>query len=185
MAKSKKQKPEPEEQEEKTYEVIDKRKFKIGEDGEVEFSPEPEAKAEPQSPSEGSTTEPKKDRETTRTAANEKTSSRFEKENLAGEQGPTEKSEAELPPTPVDVYSLLNYFIGILSAQCWQWLGLMKNPVTGQLETDLEQAKVAIDTISALANQLEPKLSESEATELKDLLSNLRINFVQQKAKHA
>ena len=93
----------------------------------------------------------------------------------------TPEGIGELPP--VDVHSLIAYFIGVLGAQAWQWLGLAKNPVTGQVTQDLEQAKIAIDVIGFLAEQLEPKLTPSEQGDLRALVSDLRINFVQQSSK--
>ena len=82
----------------------------------------------------------------------------------------------------VDVYSMLSYFIGMLGAQVWQWLGLMKSP-SGELSKDLTQAKIAIDSIAALSDQLKDRLSPKEQQELQDMLANMRINFVQQSAK--
>lgn len=84
---------------------------------------------------------------------------------------------------PVDIYSLIRSFIGILGSQTWQWLGLLKNPSTGELETDLQQARIAIDTIAALVKQLEGHLSSAEQREIQNALSDLRMNFVQQSAK--
>lgn len=84
---------------------------------------------------------------------------------------------------PVDVYSLIRSFIGILGSQSWQWLGLLKNPSTGQLEPDLQQARIAIDTISALVGQLEGRMTSAEQREFQGMLSDLRMNFVQQSAK--
>ena len=84
---------------------------------------------------------------------------------------------------PVDIYSLIRSFIGILGSQTWQWLGLLKNPSTGELETDLQQARIAIDTIAALVKQLEAHLSSAEQREIQNALSDLRMNFVQQSAK--
>ena len=88
---------------------------------------------------------------------------------------------ADMPP--VDIYSLLKSFVAMLGAQTWQWLGLMKNQATGNIEKDLSQAKVAIDTIALLVGQLEPKLDPSELREMQRILSDLRINYVQQSAK--
>lgn len=135
-------------EEEKGFEVVDKRKVTVDESGEVTAHPEADV-APP-------------------------------KETPTAEEEFSEPA-GELPA--VDVYSLLAYFIGVLGAQTWQWLGLAKNPVSGQMGQDLEQAKVAIDAISALAAQLEAKLTPSEAGELKNLLNDLRINFVQQSSK--
>ncbi|MHB1456326.1 MAG: DUF1844 domain-containing protein [Armatimonadota bacterium] len=84
---------------------------------------------------------------------------------------------------PVDIYSLIRSFIGILGSQTWQWLGLLKNPSTGELETDLQQARIAIDTIAGLVKQIEGHLSSAEQREIQNALSDLRMNFVQQSAK--
>jgi hypothetical protein len=92
-----------------------------------------------------------------------------------------ETDTEEMPE--VDVYSMLQYFIGMLSMSAWQWLGLVKNPVTDKLTQDLAQAKVAIDSIGALLNQLEGKFSAKDMAELRGMLSDLQINFVQQSNK--
>jgi hypothetical protein len=137
-------------EEDQGYEVVDKRKVKLGEDGEVQAEPEteaPEAQAEAEA-------EP------------------------SGAEEPSPEERFELPP--VDVYALLNSFIGILGAHAWQWMGLVKNPVTGQLDKDMTQAKIAIDTVSAIIAQLEGKAPPAEHQELRSLLSDLQINFVKQ-----
>jgi hypothetical protein len=127
-------------EEEKEFEVVDKRKVKMDSEGNVVAEPE-EPEAEPQ-----------------------------EQEEFAG-----------LPP--VDIYAILKSFISLLSAHTWQWLGLMKNPITGSLDKDLAQAKIAIDSISLMAGQIQGNLDESEQRELQALLADLRMNYVQQSAK--
>ena len=97
----------------------------------------------------------------------------------AGEATPAEP--VEVPA--IDVYSLLAYFIGVLGGQAWQWLGLAKNPLTGKVEQDLVQAKIAIDSMAALAGQLSSELAPGEQADLDALMSDLRINYVQQSAK--
>lgn len=126
--------------EEKEFEVIDKRKVKMDSEGNVVAEPE------------------------------ETTPEQEKQEEFAG-----------LPP--VDVYGLLGSLIGLLGMHAWQWLGLLKNPVTGNIEQDLTQAKIAIDSISFMMGQIEGKLGEAEQRELQALLSDLRMNFVQQSAK--
>jgi hypothetical protein len=140
------------ESEDKGYEVIDKRKVRLGEDGEVHTEPESEAaEAQPEEQVE---------------------------EPQAGQE--------EIPKLPpVDVHALVKSFIGILGAHAWQWMGLVRNPVTGEVEKDLAQAKVAIDAISALAGQIDSKLDERERGELQAMVSDLRINFVQQSARES
>lgn len=96
----------------------------------------------------------------------------------AGEEPSLDDMAAGLPP--VDVYTLLKSFIGMLGAQAWQCMGLVKNPSTGNVAKDMAQAKAAIDAIAALAGQLEGRISDREAEELRGMISDLRINFVRQ-----
>ncbi len=100
-----------------------------------------------------------------------------EKKEVNSEEAP------KLPP--VDVYSMLGYFVSMLTSYTWQWLGLVKNPDTGELVKDLAQAKVAIDTVTTLAAQLEVKLSPAEKNEMNAMLNDLRLNYVQQSSKES
>lgn len=95
----------------------------------------------------------------------------------------SEQEDQQFSIPDVDVYTLLRSFIGLLSMHVWHWMGIMKNPATDQLDKDLAQAKVAIDTIAAMAGQLEGKMNPEEQREIMEMLSNLRINYVQQSAK--
>jgi hypothetical protein len=139
MAKSKK---------EKNYKVKDKRRVKLGKDGEVETRPEAEASQQKE-----------------------------ESQQTQAEEQPGDET-AGMPP--IDAYVLLKSFIGLLGAHTWQWIGLMPNPQTGKIDKDLTQAKIAIDSIIMLAKQLEGHLNDLEERDLKDMISNLQINFVQQ-----
>jgi hypothetical protein len=48
------------------------------------------------------------------------------------------------------------------------------------MEKDMPQAKTAIDTVAFLVDQVEPRLSETDRRDLRNMLSNLRLNYVQQ-----
>lgn len=98
-------------------------------------------------------------------------------------QAAGEPSSAGPDLPPMDVYTLLRSFIGILGANAWQWMGLVKNPMTGNMEKDLDQAKVAIDIIRTLVDQIDNKLDDGERRELRALISDMQINFVQQKSR--
>lgn len=103
----------------------------------------------------------------------------------AAEPGPKaepEKEEAsEIPEgEPLDVYSLCKWFITMLSGNAFVWMGLVKNPSTGKLEKDLAQAKIAIDICDFLAKHVQDKVDAEEEMRLNNLLSDLRINFVNQ-----
>jgi len=92
---------------------------------------------------------------------------------LAGDES---AGAGELP----DVYSVLALFLGELRNLAWLRMGLVANPGTGQIERDLPQAKVAIDTVAFLAQQLEPTVAPQERLPLRALVSDLQINFVEQ-----
>lgn len=93
------------------------------------------------------------------------------------------RAEAEEPSEQIpalDAYSTLRWCIGLLSAQAWQWLGLVAYPGSGEVKKDLEQARLSIDSVAALVERLAPRVEESEKRELENLVSNLRLNFVNQ-----
>lgn len=84
-----------------------------------------------------------------------------------------------------DVYGMIGYCISLLSAEAWQKLGLITNPQTGQVQADLDQAKVAIDTVGDLAVRLESApaeiVPETYRRDLRTLLNDLRLNYVGQR----
>jgi hypothetical protein len=67
-----------------------------------------------------------------------------------------EETAPNLPP--LDVYGLLRTTVGLLSEGAWAWMGLTPNPFSGRMDRDLAQAKIAIDTVSFLVEQLDPRL---------------------------
>jgi hypothetical protein len=79
-----------------------------------------------------------------------------------------------------DIYSVLALFLGELRNLAWLRMGLLANPATGEIERDLPQAKIAIDTVGFLAAQLEPAVAPEERLPLKAMVSDLQINFVEQ-----
>jgi len=79
-----------------------------------------------------------------------------------------------------DIYSVLMLFLGEMRSHAWLRMGLVANPVTGIIERDLTQAKVAIDTAVFLAGQIEGVLPPEERLPLRAMISDLQINFVEQ-----
>ena len=77
----------------------------------------------------------------------------------------------------------ISWFIAHLGNLTWQYIGLIENPVTKTVEKDFDQASLAIDTISALVELVQDKLPEENKKELQGLISNLKVNFVNQKNK--
>ena len=105
------------------------------------------------------------------------------------EAGPAEEApeepeeEEEAPPEPLDVWGLLRYTVGLLHGFAWQAMGLVPNPVSGKIEPDFEQARVAIDCAADMFRRMEEHVSEEEKLRLRSLISDLRLNFVQQKER--
>lgn len=62
-------------------------------------------------------------------------------------------------------------------------MGMLKNPATDKIERDLNQAKFAIDTLNALANFTKGNLPEELSRYLNETLTNLRLNYVDEKNK--
>jgi len=77
------------------------------------------------------------------------------------------------------VYNLLRMAVGMFAEQAWIHLGLRMDPSTSKTEANLPFAKVAIDTLSFMVEQLQPGLDSQDKRELEALLANLRVNYVQ------
>jgi hypothetical protein len=100
---------------------------------------------------------------------------------------PVAEDAGEIPenmPVP-DVWMLLQYALQLFAQQAWMAMGLVANPATGQVEVDLAQARVAIDTVGDLVGRLEgapeSALPANARRELRNVLNNLRLNFVNQR----
>lgn len=63
-------------------------------------------------------------------------------------------------------------------------MGKIKNPVTDQIERNLEQAGHAIDVLEILKAKTRGNLSEMEQRLLETVLTELRLNFVEEKSKN-
>lgn len=91
-----------------------------------------------------------------------------------------EAAENAINLASLDTYSLLTVFIGILSVQAWQDMGLRIMPGKDKIEKHLDRAKTAIDCISYLIDRVDAHVSDEEKTRLRSLLADLQLNFVNQ-----
>ncbi|MDR3690482.1 MAG: DUF1844 domain-containing protein [Fimbriimonas sp.] len=89
------------------------------------------------------------------------------------------ENETEKPTKPLSIYDILAILIEQLAAVAWQKMGLQPDSVTGKIEPDLAEAKVAIDVTASMVQQLESQLDEDDKRRLHSLLRDLRINYVQ------
>ena len=64
-----------------------------------------------------------------------------------------------------------------------QQLGKVANPITGTVERDLQIAKATIDLIGMLEEKMAGNLTEDEQTLIKRILTELRMNFVDEAKK--
>jgi hypothetical protein len=146
--------------EEPSIRVIDRRLLSEEERAGKAAAPDPEVTHEPASEPAGA--------DEAASAAGETTA------QGADEQG----DEAQLPDPSVD--DILSLAISMLAAHAWQKIGLQASPATGRIDKDLGEARVAIDSLEPLVEQLVKRVPPREANELRAVLSNLRVNYVQQ-----
>lgn len=89
-------------------------------------------------------------------------------------------SDPQTPKEPIDVYTVLMVMTEQMASIAWTKLGLQADLATGTVVKDLEQAKVAIDVVAGLAGFLQSKLDEEDQRRIRHLISDLKINYVQQ-----
>ena len=142
-----------EKQEEKTYEVKDKRR--VNADGSLKenVQPEPAQEQPAEAPAEAEGAE--------------------EEAEAYGGAG---------MPAP-NVLDTLQFVTGLLVEQAWQFMGLHLPPGSKEPVTDLAQAKIAIDTVIFIADKLHASLSDEERRSIRGIVSDLQINFVQHSQK--
>ena len=160
---------ERDEQEEGGFTVRDRRRFRqdVAEesaDAAPTVSSSPATFAAPAPPSPGLT-----DEEQAMFAETD-----FADASLAGMSG--EEQTNELP----DIYSVVALFLGEMRSHAILRMGLAPNPMTGESERDLTQAKIAIDTAVFLGSQLESVLPGEEKLPLRAMLSELQMLYVEQ-----
>jgi hypothetical protein len=139
--------------EERPYEIIDKRKVKLDEETEASDNQTSAQGTKAESP--GST------------------------EGQQG-QGLSEEERKRLAEILApDLYKLITGVVQSLADQAWMHMGIVANPATGLIAKDMAKAKLAIDCAQFLADKVSPHLDEEERREIRTLIANLQINFVQ------
>jgi len=85
----------------------------------------------------------------------------------------------KLYPHQLPLPTLFTWFIGILNGKAWEYLGLMMNPETKEVNQDLVQARISIDSIEFLFEKIKDELGGEEKVQLENLLANLQMNYVE------
>jgi len=73
--------------------------------------------------------------------------------------------------------------IRTFESTAWIQLGKIKNPNTDKVERNLIQAQYSIDMLDMLKAKTEGNLTEEEARLLNEIITNLKLNFVEEKEK--
>ena len=84
---------------------------------------------------------------------------------------------------PNATYQIALYALGLMQMNAFQQLGLMADPSTGKAHRDLDQARIGIDCVAALASVLDSpasQLDERVRGDIRRVLTDLRLNFVTQ-----
>lgn len=85
------------------------------------------------------------------------------------------QNEKEAPT----VYDHIAMFLEQMASVSWQKLGLQPDIITGKLEQNLAEAKVAIDLTAHLASLVESQLDEDDRRRVQGLVRDLKVNYVQ------
>ena len=78
---------------------------------------------------------------------------------------------------------LFLYLVNTFKTSAWIALGKMENPVTGNTEINVEQASYYIDLLEMLQLKARGNMSEYEEQILINSVSELKLEFIQNKAK--
>jgi len=76
---------------------------------------------------------------------------------------------------------LFDNLISSLVHSVWISLGKVKNPMTDKIERNLFAASMNIDMIDMLYKRMDGNLSEKEETYLSRILSELKMNYLEEK----
>ncbi len=78
---------------------------------------------------------------------------------------------------------LFTQLVMSFQAAAWQQMGKIANPITGKTERNLEMAKNSIDILGMLEEKTKGNLNEHELKFLQQMLTQLRMNYVEEMKK--
>jgi len=81
--------------------------------------------------------------------------------------------------------ALFRYLVERLETEAWLGLGKILNPATGKPERQLEFAKLAIDVLGMIERKTEGHRSDDETKLVRNALTTLRLNYVDEVSKPA
>lgn len=96
------------------------------------------------------------------------------------EEPVAEAQEPQGEVSPPNVYGMLEFMASMFAETAWQLMGIRLAPGQKEIVKDLPQAKVAIDTLAFIVEQLNPHIAEEDRAAIRNLISDLQINYVRQ-----
>ena len=78
---------------------------------------------------------------------------------------------------------LFQHLVVMFQSLALQQMGKLMNPVTGKVERDLHQARITIDMLEMIQRKTEGNLEEGEGRLLNAILTELRMNFVDESGR--
>ena len=88
------------------------------------------------------------------------------------------QKEPQLLDEPIKVKDYIYLNILTLEGKAWAYMDKIAHPETQKHQKDLDQAKLAIDTIDLLYKQMEAHLTNDQKKDLQTRITNLRLNYV-------
>ena len=82
-----------------------------------------------------------------------------------------------------DQEQLFRGFISLISGITMQQLGKVANPITGEIERNLDVAKAWIETLRMIREKTKGNLNDSENRFLESTISGLQMNYADEVAK--
>ena len=78
---------------------------------------------------------------------------------------------------------LFTQLLSIFYSSAMVALGKLKNPATDQIERNIEQAKLSIDILDLIKEKTKNNLTDSQKRTLEGLLTDLRLNYIDESNK--
>lgn len=74
---------------------------------------------------------------------------------------------------------LFQHLVAMFQTLAYQQLGKLINPITGEVEGDLQQAKITIDMLAMLKKKTEGNLEEGEKKLIDNVVMELQMNYIE------
>ncbi len=87
-----------------------------------------------------------------------------------------------VPLAALTTSDLVHSFLSLLALKAWEGMGLVPNALTGKTQKNLDDARLAIDAYASVFEILRSRIDEGPRREMENLLTTLRLNFVDKSA---